>query len=187
MPVSTKDRTAARQYAEALLELANEQQQAQAIDRELQSLKEAIEADPMFGLFLSSPAIGKADRWRAVESSLKGQVSPLVMNLLGVLNGRGKLGRAVAVAEEYLDLLNEQLGKIEVDLTVASAFDGPALEQVRQRIGAALKKDPVIRQKVDESILGGFVVRVEDKVMDASVKSQIEAMKRKMMEAAPSK
>ncbi len=59
------------------------------------------------------------------------------------------------------------------------------LEEVRQSISAALNKNALIHQKVDGRIIGGLILQVEDKLIDGSVKKQLELMKRKLMAAAP--
>ena len=87
--------------------------------------------------------------------------------------------------DAYEDLLDERLGKVEVDVTVAVRLSPDELESVRQRIGAALKKDAVIHQYVDESIIGGMILRVEDRVIDSSVRYQLEAMRKNLLSAAP--
>ncbi|HEV8291714.1 MAG TPA: F0F1 ATP synthase subunit delta, partial [Tepidisphaeraceae bacterium] len=90
-----------------------------------------------------------------------------------------------AITQAYQELLDEQLGKVEVDMTVAHRLEGAALEQVRKRISQALKKDAIVHQYVDDKIIGGMVLRVDDKLIDASVKSQLEAMKRQLLAATP--
>jgi F-type H+-transporting ATPase subunit delta len=56
---------------------------------------------------------------------------------------------------------------------------------VKQRVSAALKKDAVIHQYVDESIIGGMLLRVQDQLIDASVKSQLQAIKQKLRTMRP--
>ncbi len=108
-----------------------------------------------------------------------------MMNFLGVLNEHGRLGLIADIAERYADMLNRQLGNVAVEVTVARPLDEPAMEMVRQRISKALGKNAQLRQRIDESIIGGLVMRVDDKVMDGSVQAQLAAMKRKMIAAAP--
>jgi F-type H+-transporting ATPase subunit delta len=77
------------------------------------------------------------------------------------------------------------MGKIEVDVTVAHRLDAGTLEDVRKRVSSALKKDAIVHQYVDESIIGGLVLKVEDKLIDGSVRAQLDRMKRKLMQAVP--
>jgi F-type H+-transporting ATPase subunit delta len=180
-----KQSGAAVQYARALLDLANEKNQAEPIGQEMAELAKVIEGNKSLASFLADPGISAGDRTRLIDKVFKGRVSQLVMNLMGVLNSKGRLGLLHGVAEAYHELLDEQLGNVEVDVTVAHRLDQPALEQVRQRISQALKKNAVVHQYVDEKIIGGIVVRVDDKLIDASVKSQLESMKRQLLAATP--
>lgn len=168
-------------YAQALLDLATERQQAEAIGAEFNELRRVIDADPMFHAFLSDPAVRQAERTRVLDSALAGQLSPLLANFLLAVNGRGHLGALPEMAAAYTDLLDRQLGKVDVDVTTAKALDAQELEGVRQRVSDALKKQANVRQKVDESIIGGLVLQVEDRIIDASVRSQLQAMRQQMI------
>lgn len=181
----TKYSAAAGQYAQAVLDLANQQQQAEAIGGELADLKRIIKENPTFESFLRDPAIGAAERLRILKSTLEGRISPLLMNTIGVLNAKRRLGLLPQIVEAYEDLLDAQLGRVEVEVTVAAELDSGALETVRQRVSSALQKDAVIRQRVDESVIGGLVLRIDDRVIDASVKSQLEAIQERLMSAVP--
>jgi len=172
-------------YARSLLELARERGLAEPIGQELEQLKEILDANPTFREFLKDPAIGAEERTGVLDRVLRARVNPLLGNFLGVLNTHGRLGLLDQVADAYDALLDEILGKIEVDVTVAQRLSTAELEQVRQRVGAALKKDAVVHQYVDESIIGGLVLRVGDKLVDASVRSQLEAIRRQFLAARP--
>ncbi len=80
----------------------------------------------------------------------------------------------------FCDLLDEKYGKIEVDVTTAHKLTADELENVRQRVSTALKRDAIIHQYVDESLIGGMLLRVQDQLIDASVKSQLEKIKQKL-------
>jgi F-type H+-transporting ATPase subunit delta len=173
-------------YARSLLELANESNQAEAINADLQALREAMDSDPSFAQFFRNPSVSDADRLAVLTKSLSGVGgSQLLSNFLGVLGAHGRLGILAEVAGAYDDLLGDQLGKIEVDVTVAQRLSADQLEQVRQKVSQALKKDAVVHQYVDESIIGGLILRVQDRLIDASVKSQLRAMRDQLLAARP--
>jgi F-type H+-transporting ATPase subunit delta len=71
-------------------------------------------------------------------------------------------------------------------VTVASKLSADQLEEVRKKVGAALKKEAVVHQYVDDSIIGGLIVRVQDKLIDASVKTQLAAMRQQLLAARAS-
>jgi len=179
----SSNNTTAVAYARSILELANEKGQAQEFGQELATIGELLRQNPSFAEFLADPGIGVTERTAALDKLFRGRASPLVMNLMGVLNTRGRLNLLGAVADAYSDLLDEQLGNVEVDVTVAQKLDNSQLEQVRQRVSQALGKNAVVHQYVDADIIGGLVLRVEDRLIDASVKSQLEAMRERMLTA----
>ena len=170
-------------YARSILELANERNQAQEFGQELTAIGELLRQNPSFAHYLADPGIGASERTATLDRLFRGKASPLVMNLMGVLNNRGRLNLLGAVADAYADLLDDQLGNVEVDVTVAKRLDPSQLEQVRQRVSQALGKNAVVHQYVDEDIIGGLVIRVEDRLIDASVKYQLEAMRERMLAA----
>jgi F-type H+-transporting ATPase subunit delta len=180
-----KSSSVATAYARPLLELANEQNQAEAIGKELSALRELVESNRTFAEFLANPGVSEAERAQLLDRVFKGRASPLLMNFLRVLNTRGRLGMLAQVSEAYDDLLDELFGKIEVDVTVAQRLTPEGMEEVRRSVSQALGKEAVVHQYVDDSIIGGLVLRVQDRLIDASVRSQLRTLKNQMMAARP--
>ena len=172
-------------YAQALLDLATEQGQAEAAGQELTDLRTVLDEYPAFAEFLRNPGIGGADRTAAMDRVLRGRISPLLWNFLRVLNGKGRLGLLHQIADAYDDLLDQRVGRVEVDLTVAQRLDDAQVEQVRQRVSEALGKQAIVHQYVDESIIGGIVLRVQDKLIDASVRQQLVALRQRLLTSRP--
>ena len=170
-------------YARSLLELANERNQADAIGQEMAAIREIIEQQPTFAAFLANPGIGTGERTATLEKVFRGRASPLVWNFLSVVNNHGRLGLLGAIAQAFHDLLDEQKGNVEVDVTVAQKLAPDQLEQVRQRVSQALGKTAVVHQYVDPEIIGGLVIRVEDRLIDASVRYQLDAMRERLLAA----
>jgi F-type H+-transporting ATPase subunit delta len=170
-------------YAASLLELADEQHQTEQIAQELMALRQVLADNAAFGLYLADPAISQTERGEKLKHIFANQFSKLMMNFLGVLNQENRLGTIVHIADAYDSLLREKQGKIEVDVTVAHKLTSEQLEEVRQKVSTALKKDAVVHQYVDDSIIGGLVLRVQDKLIDASVKSQLASMKHQLLAA----
>ena len=106
-------------YAQSILELANEQNQAEPIGQELASLKQIIDENPQIREVFTNPAISADERDQLLQRVFKNNLAPLLFNTLGVLNQHNRLGLLSQIAQAYDELLDKQLGKIEVDLTVA--------------------------------------------------------------------
>jgi F-type H+-transporting ATPase subunit delta len=172
-------------YATSLLELADEQKRLEPVAQELGALQEIIRAISAFKIYLSDPAIGQVERWELLQRVLGSGLSPLMMSFLRVLNEKGRLGGLDEIVDAYDDLLDQRLGKIEVDVTVAHKLTPDQLDEVQKKVSAALKREAVLHAYVDEKIIGGVVLRIQDQLIDGSVKAQLEAMRMKLLSAAP--
>jgi F-type H+-transporting ATPase subunit delta len=178
---TTQSNPAAVPYARSMIDLAEPQGQVDSIGAELADLRQLLRDNPSFGRFLADPSVGDAERSGAIERILKGRVSQLAWNLIGVLSRKDKLSMLPAIAEAYDKLLEARRGDVEVDVTVAHRLSPEDLELVRTRVSSALGKNAVVQQHVDESIIGGIRLRVGDREIDASVKQQLTALRQRLL------
>jgi F-type H+-transporting ATPase subunit delta len=181
MPKQIRPSPTAVAYATALIELANERQLTQPIAEDLGGLKQVLTEIPTFRAFLADPSIGDTERSEVLKKVFAGKVQPLLEHFLDVLAAKGKLGHLDQIADAYDELLEHQKGKIEVDLTVAQKLTPEQVEHARERISAALTKDAIVHVYVDESIIGGLVLRVQDRLIDASIKTQIKLLREQLL------
>ena len=172
-------------YAQALLDLANEANSAAAIGEELRDLRQIIESNDLFARVLADPAISNEERGRLLNSVFGGRASHLVLNFLGLVNVKGRSNLLTAIAGAYDSLLEAQQGNVEVDVTVAHKLNDDQLESVRRTVSEALKRNAVVQQNLDESIIGGILLRVRDQLIDGSVRAQLEAMRQKLLSGRP--
>ncbi len=170
---------AAASFAQALIELAGDQ--AQGVGEEISALADAVSSEQTLRQFFADPSIGLGERWAVIENSLKGKVSELTLNFLGVLNLKGRMPLLGEIVIAYQHLLDEKLNRVRVEVTVASKLDDVDAGLVEQRVSAALGKTAIIQQKIDENIIGGLVLKIEDKIIDGSVKAQLDAMRRQLL------
>jgi F-type H+-transporting ATPase subunit delta len=177
--------TAATSYARALLDLANDQGRAQEIGQEMAQIREVLDAEPAFERMIANPSIAGEGLEPLLRRAFEGKVSPLTWNFIRLLAAKNRLSDFRRIEQALDELLDAQFGKVEVDVTVAQRLDDATLEEVRRAVSDALKRDAVVHQYVDESIIGGLVLRVEDKLIDTSVRAQLQALKQQMLAARP--
>lgn len=173
--------TLALTYARSLLDLANQQDQTAEVANDIGALGQMLEQNSGFVDFLKSPGISNEERSEALTKIFGGRLGVLLGRFLQVMSERGRLRILPEVVEAFEHLLDQELGKVEVDVTVAERLSDSELEAVRSRVSKALGKEAVIHQYVDPAIIGGIVLRVGDHVVDASIRRQLEGMRRKLM------
>lgn len=175
-----------RVYAEALLELAQEQRVVDELAEQVQALLPRIAEDGELHRLMINPAIGDSERGAIVQRVFEGKVHPLLYKLLRVLGDKGRLASLPQVAAGFLLAVAEARGQVEVIAYVAEPLSPDDSVRVAEQIGTALGKTVTLRQKVDPSLIGGMKVRVGDKLIDASVASQLRGMRNKMIAAGRS-
>ena len=176
--------TLALTYARSLLELANEGGRTEEVANDVDALGQVLGQNRTFVEFLKDPGISHEERNGALQKIFGGKLNVLLDRLIQIMSERGRLGMLPQVLGAFETLLDEQLGKVEVDVTVAQRLGDKELEDVRRRVSKALSKDAVIHQYVDEEIIGGMILRVGDQVVDASVRRQLEAIRQRMLKGS---
>jgi len=170
-------------YAKALLELADQQSVTPRIAEEMHAMGQALKEAPELAGFFADPKVLQAAKDTTIDRAFVQRFHPLAGNIIKLLAVKDQLALLPELAQAVADQLDQRLGKVEVDITVAKRLLPPELEQVRQSLQRSLSKDPVIHQYVDENIIGGIIVKVGDRLIDGSVRSQLDAMRKKLVEA----
>ncbi|MEY5031984.1 MAG: synthase subunit delta [Planctomycetota bacterium] len=168
-------------YAQSLLEVCDKMggnAVAEACASELRDLAEIIRGDRKFAEFLKTPIVGNDKRKSALEKIVKGRVSDLVFRFVMVLANHGRAGRIADVADAFDALLQERLGRIEVDMfTVDGKASDDVIATVKARVKDAFSKDAVLHQYSDPNMIGGVKLRIGDQLIDASVATQLRNMR----------
>ncbi|MFI4860792.1 MAG: ATP synthase F1 subunit delta [Phycisphaerales bacterium JB063] len=176
-----------RVYAEALLDLARESGEQDAIAQEVSDLLPLVEPGSDLHRLVTNPVISAEERSKIVSRVFEGKVSDLLVRFLKVVADKDRLGSLHAILSGYLLAMAESGGKITVDAYVATPMDEATASRVAQRIGESMGKEVALLQHVDDSLIGGLKIKVGDKLIDASVASQLRVMKNKMIEAGGAK
>ena len=172
--------TLALTYARSMLELAEERNEIEPVANDMGAIGQVLEENPTFAELLRDPGISAEERQGVLDKAFGGG-EKLVKRFLHLLNERGRLRMLPEITDAFEYLLDQKLGKVEADVTVAQKLDDEQLEDVRRRVGEALGKDAVVHQYVKPEIIGGMILRVGDQVIDASVRRQLDAMRERLL------
>ncbi len=168
-------------YAKSLLAVCDAQggdAAAESAAAELRELAEIVRAERRFAEFLKTPIVGDGARKASLARILEGKVSDLVFRFAMVVCDHGRAGRLADIADAFDALLQERLGRIEVDMfTVDGAASDEVLATVRAQVKAAFGKDPVLHQYADAAMIGGVKLRIGDQLIDGSVATQLRNMR----------
>ncbi|AHE99707.1 F0F1 ATP synthase subunit delta [Thioalkalivibrio paradoxus] len=165
----------ARPYARAAFELAQSQDALQIWDDEL-SLLAAIATDDRVRAVLADPRVERNAKAKLMLDIAEGELSPEVQNFLRLLAERGRLSALPSVQAQFAALKAETEKKVVAQVVsyrkVTQAQEKQILDALRQRLGCEVELDC----SVDESLLGGVVIRAGDLVIDGSVRGKLNRM-----------
>ncbi|HZP57341.1 MAG TPA: F0F1 ATP synthase subunit delta [Dehalococcoidia bacterium] len=173
----------ARRYAQAVFDLAVEQDAGVRWSGDLQSIAD-FAAEPDVARILRSARVPRAEKLRLLEAGLRGEISDQALNLVRLLNARDKLDLIADIQQVFRELLDEREGIAHATVTTAVPLSDDERAAVAARLSTITGKRVDVTPVVDESIIGGVVARIGDQVIDGSTKSRLIALKRSLEGAA---
>lgn len=174
----------ARNYAETLLELARRhggdaavQEFGAALDRLDETLREARVRE-----FLATPRVGAAAKQDVLRAALQGQVPELFLRFVLVVVEKRRQRLLGEIAAQYRALVDAMLGRVRVAVEISHAPDQALQDEIRRSLETRLGKTVIPTFTVEPELLGGLVVRVGDEILDGSVKSRVQHLRRRLLE-----
>lgn len=164
-------------YGDALFELAVEEDRVDSIQEEITVLLQILQEQEELLQLLTHPEILKEDKEKLLENIFKGRVSDAVMGMLLIVVRNDRSGELMHICEYVIARIKEYKN-------IGIAYVTSALELTAEQKKAIEKKlletagyaDMEMHYSVDKSLIGGLVIRIDDRVVDSSVKRQLERM-----------
>ena len=169
---------AARRYGKAVFELAQQEGKLDEWARRLARVRELF-SDPEVAAVLTNPTIATERREELVTTA------PLLLdeegtNLARLLIETGRAGEATAIEDEYQRLADEAAGRVRATVTTAIELDHADRDRVGKELSARLGKEVQLTLVVDPRILGGLKLQYGDRVVDASVATRLQQLRRRL-------
>jgi len=180
----------ADRYAQAILGLADDMRQTDpgALDRiaaDLEGLFALWQTDSGFRYFVADPRLDSASQKRGAFAIMaRAGIGTEVRNLVGVLIGNRRLDKLPDVAAAFGRILSARRGQQTADVITAHPLNDVQRAQITARLTEAGYSGVKLVERVDESILGGLVVRIGSRLYDNSIKSKLQRLQYAMKGAA---
>ncbi|MEM8680500.1 MAG: ATP synthase F1 subunit delta [Planctomycetota bacterium] len=172
-------------YAQALLGAAGSPSVADTTLSELgQLVNDVFAKAPQLEALLGSPRVSVDEKIGLLDKALSAQISPELLKFLKVVCQHDRLDCLRAIYREACSLQNREKGVLEVEMVTASAADPALVQNVKEALANKLGAKIDLRTSTDPNLIGGVMVRVGDKVLDASVKSKLKLVRAQAVSAA---
>jgi len=164
-------------YAKALFLEAKEENKLYIVYNDLKNIELLAKSNKDFISFLNSPILSPSNKKSLVESIFKSNIDNLTLKFLFLLLENRRENRLLDVIRNFFTLYNTHLNIINSTLITPIKINDSLLQEFKTKLEKSLSKNVNIENKVDESIIGGFIIQIEDKEFDASIKTQLNKIK----------
>ena len=167
---------AANTYAQALYDLAKEEELGKSILEELTVLKGVFADTPQYSKLLSAPDIPKQERCGILDEAFRGKVHPYVLNFLKILTEKGYIRSFPDCCDAYRSFYNEDNGILVVKAVSAVKLSEAQIQKLTAKLEATTGKQIDLLCSVDAAVLGGLRLSYDGKQVDGTVKNRMDAI-----------
>ena len=174
-----KSTKVAARYAKALLELAIEQKNVDSVLGDMQFLLQVNNDARDFELLIASPVV-KADKKMEIFKLVFEQFEGLSMSFIELITKKRRESYLPAIAEAFEAQVKEYKGIVPMTLVSAAPLDETTKDAIVAKVQSGVKGTLEITEEIDTELIGGFVVKMGDVQIDASVSSQFNNLKQRL-------
>jgi ATP synthase F1 delta subunit len=174
---------AARVYAEALFDVAKDKGKLDAVRDELAQFVDAVDGNRELQVFFFSPYFSSAEKVAGLKRAVNG-VDAELLNFLELLIEKQRMPEIFRIRRQLDELWKQENRRIDVTVTSAVTLEPSVVEKVGEEIERQTGQKVELSSRVDAEILGGIVLQVGNKVLDASIRSRLEKLRKSVAQAA---
>jgi F-type H+-transporting ATPase subunit delta len=174
---------AARVYAEALFDVAKQKGKLDTVGAGLGRFADAVEGSRDMQVFLFSPHFSSAEKVEGLGRAVEGADAEL-RNFLELLIEKQRMTEVFRIRREFDQLWKKEDGRIDVTVTSAVELDPAVVARIGEEIERQTGRRVSPAGRVDGEILGGIVLQVGNMVLDASIRSRLEKLRKSVAQAA---
>ncbi|RME18090.1 MAG: F0F1 ATP synthase subunit delta [Alphaproteobacteria bacterium] len=173
----------AQRYATAVFELAREEKLLDALEKDLDTLETALAESAEFAAMIRSPIYSREEMAAAVTAlAKKMSLSAPMTGALGVMAEKRRLFVLPRFIEALRAEIAEAKGEVTAEVVAAKAMTKAQQDKLAKALKASVGKNVKINLAVDESLIGGLVVKVGSRMIDSSIRARLNALQNSMKE-----
>jgi len=175
--------TVARNYAQALRDLAKKQDAVVAFGVLLDAVAGAVATEPRLAAVMASPRVPKQRKKQLLREALEGRAPKVFIGFLEAVVQRGRQGLLGTISSEYEQMVDQHLKRIHAGVTTAHDVDPEAAKAITASLARMVGQEVLPHFRTDPRLLGGLIVRMGDRVLDGSLRRRLQALRFSMLHA----
>jgi len=173
----------AARYATAIFELARDAKKLPAVEKDFDALAVALDESDALSDLISSPVYSREDMVSAIAAiAKKMKLSKDVTSTLGLMASKRRLFVLPSLITTVKAMIAEEKGEVTAEVTAAKALTKAQQDKLAKTLKATVGKDVKVTVSVDETLIGGLIVKVGSKMIDSSIRSKLSNLQNAMKE-----
>lgn len=168
-------------YAKALLSLAREEKESEGLKSDMEILHQCIREIPEMQFLLQSPVIKVSEKVRMLTEMFKNTFSPVTLSFIKIIVERRREEYLESISRYFLTLLKSSEGIQQAEVVTALPLDDTLRKSIMNFICTKFVTKVELEERVDEKLIGGFILRVGDQQIDASISNKLETIKKSLI------
>ncbi|MEE9432276.1 MAG: ATP synthase F1 subunit delta [Melioribacteraceae bacterium] len=169
-------------YANALMEISEEKNSFERTLEDMELVNQTLLNSKDLKNVLQNPIISSDKKSTILEEVFASHISEGVKNFLKLIVNKGRENILLEISNRFLELCDEKLNRTKVQISSAIELSDEQKENIAKKLEEITNKKIISEYNIDNSIIGGFKARFGDTIIDASVKHQLELLKKKLFE-----
>ena len=173
----------ADRYATAIFEISKEEKSLAKLESNIADLAAALDGSEDLRDLINSPVVSRTDQKAAISAiASKMKLETVLQNGLGVMADKRRLFVLPQLVVKLREMIAEDKGEVTAEVTSAKALTKAQADKIAKTLKASVGKEVNIKASVDESLIGGLVVKVGSKMIDTSIASRLNSLQNAMKE-----
>jgi len=175
---------AAKRYAKAFLQYAIDEKAVSDVHTDILKIHETFDSSEELVRFFKNPVIKKSDKAEVFKKLFKSELSGQIHDFIDLIFDNDREQLLHEITKAFIDLYKEFAGIIDVSVFSASSLTKDQIQKLNKTLESATGKTVNLHFSEDPDLMGGITVRIDDTVIDGSIKYKINQLKNLFMDPA---
>lgn len=170
-------------YAKAFFTLAKEKNVLEQLNTDIQNIFEICSKSPDFINLLESPVVASSKKAELISKIFKSQIHPMTLKFLLLITNNKREVHIPGICRNFLDLTRKDQNIKSAVMVTATEINSVTVEKIRKVIEKELSATIELTCQIEPEIIGGLILRIDDKQYDSSVNTQLKKIKQTLLES----
>lgn len=178
-----RDRKVATRYAGALLNSAKAAGVLEGVAESYAAVLDAVAGNAQITTFMDSPQVATQEKKALLKNVFGDKIEPVLLHFFYLLLDKNRIENTRDIGEEFAALVEDEMGVIRAQVVTAVTLADDLSADLKARLAAFTGKKVILEKKVDPAVIGGVCVTLKDKVLDGTVRTNLELLRKKLEQA----